>query len=184
MAIVSTTEVKRFMLPGMSVDDTTLSQLIDAVFSDMEINTGRWFNYDTYTEILSGGDYDRPRTFLFLKGVAVSKLNSIAINDIEQDVTEFSIDDNDIIRYVSTFPVYFPSGVNNIVIEYISGYGTGTGQTQAPAGLKQAIIDEVILRYEYYFSESRVGENIVDLKKTFLSSKVENILNKYKRISI
>ena len=175
--IVTVEEPKRSMPEDMAkdVDDVLLAELIAGVTETAEIFTHTYLDYGTYAELFDGKS---GVTVLPLKGIYIWAIDSVEFSDVEQSSTWFSI-------YNELGGVYskygFPAGTANVKITYKAGYSTSETGKGAPDGLKRAIINEVVLQYDYLKSKSRTGEQIVDLKKDFLHSGSEKYFNRIKR---
>lgn len=175
--IVTTDEVKRSLQPDMveSVDTTLLQELIDAVVDDAERYSGRYILYNTYTELFNGDQQEK----LFLKGLGLIALTAVTIDDSSYATTLFTV--NQQFQGVYYKDNAFSIGEWNVSISYKAGYDQGTAGRTPPAGLKRAVIDEVVLRYDYLRSKSKTGEQMVDLTKDFLNSKAERYFKGLRR---
>jgi len=181
--LVTKEEVKRSLKPDMTgtSDDTLIDELILAVVDDAERFTGRYIKYNAaYAEVFCG---DEDQKVLLLKGHKVWALTKVEFDDVLQTLTDFKLNaDQQAVYYAAGYP----EGVGstnywNIRITYTAGYDQGqTGKTP-PDGLKRAVIDEVVMRYEYLRSQSAVGEQIVDLKKDFLCGRSERFFKSMRR---
>ena len=182
MAVIIATvaEAKRSLMPDManSADETLLGELIDAVVDDAERYSGRYIQYGTYSEMFDGDK----QGILFLKGVGTIALSTLTIDGTSYSTSLFTL--NQLSQSVYYTDNYFTEGKYNVVITYAAGYDDNTVGRTTPKGLKRAGIDEVVLRYDYLRGESRTGEQIVDLKKDFLSAKSERYFKGLRRICL
>ena len=179
MAMVTLAEVKRSLAPDMSglVGDANITDLIAGVESDAERISGRYLLYGTYTDMFSGNG----QTKLFLQGYKVWELTTVEIDDTEYDVDDFKINPQLAAIY---YEFGFITGEWNIEVTYTAGYSATESGKGAPDGLKRAIIDEIVLRYDYLYGQSKTGEQIVDLKKDFLSPKAERYFKSLRRVAV
>lgn len=173
--IVSLLEVKSSLMPEMasSADGALLTSLIAEITSQAETYANIYLTYGSYTETFDG---KAGSSAVLIKGVNIHSVTSVKFNGIEQNLSFFRADET-IGCIISS--IGFPDGYSNIEVTYTAGYDTT--DHPAPAGLKRAIIDEVIVRYEYLRTQSKTGENIADLKKDFLSGRSERYLKKIRR---
>jgi hypothetical protein len=179
MAIVTAAEVKRSLTPDMSgyVNENLIADLIAGVESDAERVSSRYLLYGTYTDTFSGDT----QTKVFLKGFKIWALTKVEIDDVSYTLTDFQLHP----EMAGVYYEYgFTTGVWNIEITYTAGYSATVTGKGAPDGMKRAIIDEIVLRYDYLQGQSKTGEQIVDLKKDFLNAKAEKYFKSLRRISI
>lgn len=182
--IATVDEVKISLPPDMvtEADEILLQDLIDAVTEQAEQWTNLYIRYGEYTEVLDGNS---EVSVIFLKGLKIWELKTVKFNGVPQALELFKIHEKLGGVYSE---IGFPDGIANIEITYEAGYDTKEGEDdnetrhEPPAGLKRAIIDEVVIRYEYLRSQNRTGEQIVDLKKNFLCSESERYFSKIRRM--
>ena len=180
--IVTVDDVKESLKPDMvvDVDAAVIQQLIDAITDTAEEFTNSYLQYGEYTEIFDGNS---DATVVLLRGIKIWSIESVKFDDIEQVSGYFKIHD----RLGGVYSkIGFPDGTLNVEITYTAGYDAEEeeGEEEShkpPEGLKRAIIDEVVLRYEYHRSQSKTGEQIVDLKKDFLHGESEKYFKKLRR---
>ena len=174
--IVTVDDVKESLKPDMvaDVDAAVIQQLIDAITDTAEEFANCYLQYGEYTEVFDGSS---EVTVVLLKGIKIWSIESVKFDDIEQVSSYFKIHDKLGGVYSK---IGFPDGTLNVEITYTAGYGEEESH-KPPEGLKRAIIDEVVLRYEYHRSQSKTGEQIVDLKKDFLHGESEKYFKKLRR---
>lgn len=181
VTIATVAECKRSLMKDLSnsADETLLSELIDAVIEDAERYSGRYILYSaSYSETFNGGEQE----IIHLKGLGTIALNSVTIGGTSYATSLFTI--NQLRQGVYYTDNYYPEGTYNVVISYKAGYDDNTAGRTTPKGLKRAVIDEVVLRYDYLRGESRTGEQIVDLKKDFLNDKSERYFKSLRRVCL
>jgi len=173
--IISVDDVKKSLLPEMmaDVDLSLIEDLINAITEIVERYTNTYIKYGTYTEIFDGNS---EVSVIPLKGIKIWSIDKVKFSDVEHSLSLFKIHDRLCGIYSS---VGFPEGTLNIEIIYKAGYDTTLHP--APDGLKRAIIDEVVLRYNYLRTQSRTGEQIVDLTKDFLDGESYKYFNRIRR---
>ncbi len=181
MIILTTDEIKRSMLKDQEdgIDEDLLEDLEKGLIDDAEHYIGRYIKYGTYEEIQSGGTEGKDT--IFLKGIKIWELKKVKIRDIEQSLDNYTIIPDLQAVYCEN---RFPSGLWNIYVQYVAGYSIKEQGKEAPEGLKRALIDEIVLRYDYLQGESRTGESLVELKKNFLSVRSERYFNTLRRICL
>ncbi len=181
--LVTVEDVKASLLPEMYADTDAdfIQQLIDGITDIAEEFTNCYLKYGEYTEIFDGNS---EVTVIPLKGIKIWSIESVKFSDVEQPASYFKIHDKLAGVYSS---VGYSDGTLNVEIVYMAGYDTKESEEdeeerhEPPAGLKRAIIDEVVLRYEYHRSQSKTGEQLNDLKKDFLSRESEKYFKKLRR---
>lgn len=180
ITIATVAECKRSLMKDManSADETLLAELIDAVVDDAERYSSRYIQYGTYTELFNGDQQD----ILFLRGIGTIALSTVTIDGTSISTSLFTL--NQLSQSVYYTDNYFTKGTYNVSITYKAGYDDNTAGRTTPKGLKRAVIDEVILRYDYLRGESRTGEQIVDLKKDFLNAKSERYFKGLRRVCL
>jgi len=192
--LTTVTRVKTSLvtLTPTSADDL-LERLILEVTGVVEDYCNRYFHYAEYTETVDGTG----RTTLRLRGCPVREITSLKIDGEEIDEEDYSV------NYRLGEIYYedgFTEGYQNVEIVYAAGYdypaeeeeeeGGGEGGEEEetedltpPAELEGAVIAEVVSRYENYTSETRSGENLIDLRTNFLTSRARDYFSRQRFIN-
>lgn len=163
--------------------DALLTRLILEVTGVVEDYCNRYFHFAEFTEIKNGTG----KTMLRLRGLPVWEVVSVTIDDEEIDPEDYTIDYRlGEIYYESGFT----EGFQNVEVVYKAGYDypeepeEGEEEEEleyeytTPAELEGAIIAEVVSRYENYTTETRMGENLVDLRTNFLTSRARDYFSR------
>ncbi len=180
--------------------DAFLERLILEVTGVVEDYCNRYFHYASYTETFDGTG----RTTLRLRGVPVRRIISLTIDDEEIDKSDYEVNLRlGEIYYASGFT----AGYQNIVVVYVAGYDYPEEEEEeeeeedgdvgekeeeedsgedltTPAELEGAVIAEVVSRYENYTTETRSGENLVDLRTNFLTSRARDYFSRQRFVNI
>ena len=175
--------------------DALLTRLILEVTGVVEDYCNRYFHFAEFTEIFNGTG----KTMLRLRGLPVWEVVSVTIDDEEIDPLNYTIDYRlGEIYYESGFT----EGFQNVEVVYAAGYDYPEDEEEeeegeegeepeeeeeeeeaeydntTPAELEGAIIAEVVSRYENYTTETRMGENLVDLRTNFLTSRARDYFSR------
>lgn len=170
-------DVKKCLMDDQNVDETLIEDLIKSVGDLAEKIANRKLIYGTYTEKFDGKD----NVFLYLDGYPIESIVSIKINGevVDSNAYQVNLDAGEIY-----YPSGFPVGFQNIEVEYITGYDVNQAGKEPPDMMRRAVIDEVVMRYEYYKSENVAGENYVDAKKDFFVKSSKDYFESLRRINV
>lgn len=171
---------------ALNIDNTTSDDLLFEVLkrADQEAKTycNRIFEVANYTEYYDG----QGTNLIFLRQFPVVSITSIH-DDIGREYTSgYLLDDEDYTfdekSGAVTLDYYnFMKGKKNVKVIYRAGYGTGTGETNVPEDLKNAIIDLAISD----FLTKQGSINSVSGQPMEFSSKTKGayeILDKYRKL--
>jgi len=155
--------------------DTLITELIESVSRMVEDYCNRIFVYGEYTEIFNGEGQNR----IYLKGFPVYEIKSIKING--EEITDYE-------KNLQIGEIYyskgFPFGYQNIEITYTTGYDIENPSYKTPPDLEQAIVEEVIARFENLTTQTRTGENLVDLRTQFLTGRARDYFSRQRNINV
>lgn len=158
--------------------DALIERLILEATGVAEDYCNRNFHWAEYTEVFDGTGRDKIR----LRGLPVWKMVSITVDGEEIALSDVMVNSRAGEIY---YPAGFAAGYQNVQVGYEAGYfreeepeeGEENGEEEPeydrtpPEELEGAIIAEVVSRYENYTTETRMGENLVDLRTNFLTSR-------------
>lgn len=165
MAVALTTKAKVKSALGQKVTDgadTLIDDIILQVQAHVEDYCVRPLLYASRTETRDGDDTE----LLLLKGYPLLTLTSVTIGGVAVDLDDVTVNYDLGVLYRDEL---WTAGHQNIVVVYTSGFDVNTVGKEPPKDLEGAIIAECVCRYETYATESRVGENLIDLRTRFLS---------------
>ena len=165
MAALTTKTKSKTALWNMVTDaaDTLIDRVLLEVQAVAEDFCNRRLLYGTFTETFDGDG----ATTIRVKGLPIRTLTSVTIDDEAVDLADVEV--NYALGEIY-YDAAYTAGYQNVVIVYTAGYDIGTVGKEPPADLEGAIIAECVTRYENYSTETRVGENLVDLRTRFLSA--------------
>jgi uncharacterized phiE125 gp8 family phage protein len=138
-ALITTTEVKRWLNLDGSGDDDFLQEAINDWSDAVETRCGRIIKQATYTDEA----HDGGKKAVLLLHPPVSSITSITVDDDELESDEYVYDEKSgIVRMVSGYAF---EGVNGeVTVTYVGGYDP------VPGDLKRAMMQLAAL--EYYLS--------------------------------
>ena len=163
-------KVKRYLVMPVS-DDKLIEDLIKQVGKNVENFCNRFFLYGTYTEKFDGeGDNE-----IFLKGFPVREVVYVKVDG--EEISDYEVDYQlGIIHRENGFP----SGFRNVEVKYTCGYDATSedDSLHPPEDFDGAICEEIVSRYENLTTETRTGENLVDLRTNFLTSRARDYFSR------
>ncbi len=195
MAICTREQVLNHLrLSDNKKDEVEIDRLIPAAQAMFERYCNRLFDEATYTEFYNGDSTDK----LFVKNGPIISVTSIHDDndhaygaDTLIAVTDYGTI-NDI--YIQLFGgSWFQTGVNNVKIIYIAGYGgaAGGGSIAVPADLTQASIEQISWMFKrgkqhlYGISGKTLEDSSFQLlEQGGLLPSVKTILDGYRRINV
>jgi hypothetical protein len=160
-----------------SAADTLISRLIDEVAATAETICGRHFLLADYEETFDGDGGES----LFLPAWPVWEVTEVLVD--EEDVTD-DVDTNLTIGELH-YSAGFTEDFQNVTVTYSAGYDCGEeSEHPVPADLEGAVIAEVCARFENFQSESKTGENLVDLRTRFLSGTANSYFQRERKRNV
>jgi len=163
-------KVKKHLVMAIDTSkEALIKDLIKQVERNVENYCNRIFVYGTYIE-----SYEAIGRKIFLKGFPVWSIEYVKVNGVEK--TDYKSDlIRGIIYNISLFEV-----CNDVEVKYTCGYDAESidETLHPPADLEGAIIEEVVSRYENFTSETRTGENLIDLRTNFLTSRARDYFSR------
>ncbi len=157
------------VMPVDSSKETLIEDLIKQVEKNVEDYCNRIFVYGSYIEFFQGCNRR-----IFLKGFPVWEIEYVKIDGSE--ITDYQSDK----RRGIIFHPYAFCEFYNIEVKYTCGYDAESADEtlHPPADLEGAVIEEVVSRYENLTSETRTGENLIDLRTNFLTSRARDYFSR------
>jgi len=177
--LTTVNKVKDYLVMTVDVSkERLIMDLIKQVGKNIESYCNRIFTYGSYTEFFEGGIQR-----IFLKGFPVWEIEYVKVD--EKEIIDYRVDkERGIIFHPTAFLNY--CGFYNIAVKYTCGYDAYNRNIKLhpPADLEGAIIEEVVSRYENLTSESRTGENLIDLRTNFLTSRARDYFSRQRIINV
>jgi|GEM_PF-6811100 len=168
--------VKRALAIDIGSNDSLLEDIIKSVSKMVEDYCNRIFIYGEYTEIFDGDGRD----IIFLKGFPVREIKSIKLDGV--DIT----DDCKVNKELGEiyYQKGFSEGFQNIEVIYTCGYDASNNDYLPPDDLEQAVVEEVVSRFENLTTQTRTGENLVDLRTNFLTGRARDYFSRQRNINV
>ena len=168
--------VKRALAIDIGDNDDLLEDIIKSVSRMVEDYCNRIFLYGEYTQVFDGDGRD----IIFLQGFPVYEVKSVRVDGkditsdckVNKELGEIYYEDG------------FTEGFQNIEVVYTCGYDADDEEHLPPPDLEQAVVEEVVSRFENLTTQTRTGENLVDLRTNFLTGRARDYFSRQRNINV
>lgn len=182
--LINVQDIKDFLDITVTTHDDKLMPLCQSAQDDADGYVDYQLEGSTFIEFLDGNGID----IIQLRNIPIKSITSI-YDDLDLDYTSDTLIDSDDYTFnvktgvVGLIGLVFSKGMNCVKATYLAGYGTG--YTNLPYNLKQALIYLASAMY----LEGQAGVNVIEgqemvYRPSYLKKEAYKILDSYRRLNL